>query len=194
MSITLQLRPPLTAAARRGALLGGSVGFGLLTLGWTLFVTPIVLGIAATAAAFFFASLSGGSVSTTSGAQDILGSLLKAGFAVPLVASVIVGAAIMVVSVIVSVRILRSHSVKRAWGVTWTGIGISIVASWIVGWVLGGIGTTIASALGDPKTGLGTAYYVTVGVTALVVFAADVVIGSVVWWWMAHVLRPLRYA
>jgi hypothetical protein len=195
MSLTVRLRPPLIPRARSGARLGGAVGFGLLTVGWSLFITPIVLAVAATTAAFFLSAFDDNPDDTTVGnAQSLLGALIGAGFAIPLVASVIVGILLMVGAVIASLRILRSHGVTRAAGVTWAGIGISIVASWIVGAVLGGIGTVVASALSDPTHGFGTAYWVALGATALLDLVADIAIGCLVWWWMAHALRPFSYA
>jgi hypothetical protein len=191
MTVAAPARPPLTPIARRGAAVAGSVGFGMLTLGWTLFLAPIVILLAATTAAYFLSAFSDNpDDSEASNTQALLDGFVGAGFLIPLIASVVVGIALMVFGVIVSGRTLRSHGATRPWGITWSSIGISIVAAWIVDGVLGFTGGIVASALSDPSTGFGTAYWVAYIVAGIVVLAADVVIGRFVWWWMASAFRP----
>ncbi len=186
-----QVRPPLTPAARRGAAIAGSVGFGMLTLGWTLFFTPLLISLAATLAAYFLSAFSDNPDATElSGTRDVLGSLVGAEFAIPLVVSVILGILLMVFGVIVSGRVLKSHDATHPWGITWSGIGISIVVSWIVDGVLGFFGGVLASAAADPRTGFSTGYWTALGAVAVVIFTVDVVIGRFVWWWMASAFRP----
>jgi hypothetical protein len=195
MTVVAPIRPSLTPTARRGAAVAGSVGFGMLTLGWALFLTPLLILIAASTAAYFLSALSDNPDDTeASNTQALLNGFVGAGFLIPLIASVVVGLVLIVFGVIVSGRVLKSHGATRPWGITWSSIGISIVASWIVDGVLGTIGGVAASAASDPNTGFGTGYWTALAVAGVVILAIDVVIGRFVWWWMASAFRPAASA
>jgi hypothetical protein len=186
-------KPPLTARARRGAGIAGLVGFGLLTLGWSL------------------ASLGGGllllvgfitSIAAVAGAdgQEVARALdvLRFDSWWPvLVAVLVVGIVLWVLGLLASRWILRGHGVQRAWPVTWSAFGVAVVAHWIVSSILGfalqAVGQVWAmswvSSDATPGEAIGTGVaWLAVGV--LVTVLAGAAIGWFSWWWMAHLFRP----
>jgi hypothetical protein len=188
-------RPPLTARAKRGALLGGGLGFTLLTLGYALVAIPVAIGLLV---AFFAAIIGFARGRFSDGASSSGGfGVSRVDFA-PwfglLVASVVVGIVLMIVAILFSGLVLRRRDVRHPWGVTFAGAGIAIVAVWIVEGFLGAIVSGMSSALfdgrslgaGSPGAGL-IAGIIVSGVVALAINAA---IGWLSWWWMAHAMRP----
>jgi len=106
------------------------------------------------------------------------------------IALVVLGAALVIAALFLSRGILRGRGLERAWPITWAGLGIAIVASWVVSGVLSVpvqlVGSTLGAGLaggGDIGTGLG-----------LIAFLGNAVVtaavGAGAWWWMAHVMRP----
>jgi hypothetical protein len=188
-------RPPLTARAKRGALLGGGLGFTLLTLGYALVAIPVAIGLLVA----FFAAIIGfargrfSDGASSSGGFSVSSVDLAPWFGL-FVASVVVGIVLMIVAILLSGLVLRRRDVRHPWGVTFAGAGIAIVAVWIVEGFLGAIVSGMSSALfdgrslgaGSPGAGL-IAGIIVSGVVALAINAA---IGWLSWWWMAHAMRP----
>jgi hypothetical protein len=183
-------RPPLTPRQKSGARLAGIVGFVLLSVGLSLFGFPIaVLAFGA-----FFAVVVGfiRRVSQNDAGFDQFMTGFEQfhpeAWILPLIIIGIVGAALMIVALFVSARILRSHGIERAWPVTWAGAGIAIVASWF----LSGLSTvpfSIAGGfIGDGDGAVGAS--IAIGVVSLLFgLAFTAIIGWLSWWWMAHVMR-----
>ena len=194
------VRPPLTARAKRGALLGGGLGFTLLTLGYALVAIPVAIGLLVA----FFAAIIGfarGRFSDGASTSDGFG-VSRVDFA-PwfglLVASVVVGIVLMIVAVLFSGLVLRRRDVRHPWGVTFAGAGIAIVAAWILEGFLSAIASTMSSGVFDGRNlgvgnlgagSLGAGLIAGIIVSGVVALAINAAIGWLSWWWMAHAMRP----
>jgi hypothetical protein len=183
-------RPPLTARAKRGAALGGGLGFTLLTLGYALVAIPVAIGLLlaflATIIGFARGRYSDGAPS--SGGFDVS----RVDFAPWIglfVASAVVGIVLMIVAILLSGLVLRRHQMRHAWGVTFAGAGIAIVAAWIVEGLLGAIASGMSSAFFDGRS-FGAGLIAGIIVSVVVAFAINAAIGWLSWWWMAHAMRP----
>ena len=182
-------RQPLTPRQKSGARLAGMLGFVLLSVGWTLVSVPLAMLVFGAFFAFIVAIFLG--TSDVSGIDQFLVGLDTLDFTpwiLPIVIAVLVGVAIMALSLALSARILRAHEVTRPWPVTWAGAGIAIVASWLFSWLsfiplvfVGGVTTE------DPDM-VGTGIVVGV-VSVLLGLAITAFIGWLSWWWMAHAMR-----
>ncbi|QNE48152.1 hypothetical protein F1C58_15440 [Glaciihabitans sp. INWT7] len=184
------VRPPLTPRAKRGAAIAGAVGFVVLSIGYAL--VAFSLGIALLAA-FIGLILRAARSSTSewySGLVRVLAGLDLRPFIAPLVLVGILGVALMAVAIVVSARVLSAHEVRRPVAVTWAGVGVAIVASWVVSGI-GGIFTRVGLGGIDWNSSSGGSSLVTVLVVSGVLSVAlNAVIGWLSWWWMAHALRP----
>jgi hypothetical protein len=186
-------RPPLGQRQKAGAALAGSIGFVLLSLGFTLFGVPLAL---LTFGAF--AGLILRSIGRFDEAQDVdyqrfvefFERLNPEAWVLPLVLVALLGLAIMAAALYLSARILRSHDVEKPWAVTWAGAGVAIVGSWVVSGVLGLVTQLFSFAAGfDRQNDWGVA--IAVGTLSFLLnLAAAAVVGWLSWWWMAHLMRP----
>lgn len=179
-------RPALTPAQKRGAMIAGGVGFTLMTLGFSL------LGVAL--AVLFIALIIGGIAGLVERSGESTGGFMEwfttvasdFGWIVAVVA--VVGVLIWLAGYFASVRILRSNGNPRATAITWSALGLAIVASWIVGTVIS-IPAQVTGAFEDFDRGLGQASIAVGLVSGAVSIAATVAIGVFAWWWMAHAFR-----
>lgn len=176
-------RPPLTRQQRRGALIAGAVSLFLLQLGFTAVMIPIVLVLALL---LIFGTVNLLSRTTTGDMgwdRFWAGNHFDAAPWIPwLIAMVVVGILIMVLAVLVSGWILRAHGVNRPRAITWSSIGIGIVAQWVVGGVLGVI-TNLASVTSQNGVAIGGLFAVGASLVT------TVAVGALTWWWMAHAFR-----
>ena len=188
-------RPPLTPRLKRGAALAGAVGFAMLGFGWSL--VAIALGFAFFASLFSFVMGMADRMPEGRDAEfremlEFFESIDVSAWVVPIIIAGILGAIIMVAALFVSRGILQRSGHPNAWGVTWAGAGIGIVATWIVGWIAALPGQLIWGAM--PQTGSVEAAIPAIvisGVVSLVLsLAINAVIGWLSWWWMAHAMRP----
>ena len=188
-------RPPLTARAKRGALLGGGLGFTLLTLGYALVAIPVAIGlfVAFFAVIIRFARGRFSDRASSSGGFGVSTVDLAPWFGL-LVASVVVGVVLMIVAILLSGLVLRRRDVRHPWGVTFAGAGIAIVAAWIVEGFLGAIVSGMSSALFDGRSpgagSLGAELIVGIIVSGVIAIAINAALGWLSWWWMAHAMRP----
>ena len=186
------VRPPLTAEQKSGARWAGIVGFNLLALGWLLFIIPVVLG---TFAAFFTFVLDqiGRSSNSRSTSyyqlRDFVDNANVTAWVIPLLILSLFGMAVWALGIIVSGRMLKSHSVNHPWGVTWAAAGIAIAAYPFVGWIAG-ILVQVVSGLADvAHAPVWTMIGVTGSLSLLMAIVLNCVIGWLAWWWMAHAMR-----
>ncbi len=184
------VRPPLTPRAKRGAAIAGAVGFVVLSIGYAL--VALCLGIALLAV-FIGLIVRGARSSTTewySGIVRVLDGLDLRPFVVPLVLVGILGVVVMAVAIVVSGRVLAAHQVRRPWAVTWAGVGVGIVASWVVSGI-GGIFTRVGLGGVDwNSSSAGSSLVTVLAVSGIFSVALNAVVGWLSWWWMAHAMRP----
>jgi hypothetical protein len=187
-------------------MLAGAVSFALMSLGFAFVAIP--LAIAAFGA--FFSTVF--NWAATNNPDDVLrGTGLPperirqfiadawSTFLPWMIGLIIVGIILWVLGYLLSLRILRSHRVNRPVAVTWSGLGIAVVGSWLL------------SALGSPFSGLASMWTPDVGqgrfdpnaltnfdftpvfglgaIFFLIALVANAAIGLLSWWWMAHAFR-----
>ena len=185
------VRPPLTPRQKSGARTAGIVGFLLLTLGFGLFSLPLVVLMFGVFLAVMVELIRGVSRSDVGFDEFMTGlDAFDPAFWIPvLVVAAIVGIALMALALFVSARILRAHDVARPWPVTWTGVGIAIVGSWLVSG-LSAIPFAIVDAFGGDDAAGDLGVGIVTGVISLIAgLVITAVIGWLSWWWMAHALR-----
>jgi hypothetical protein len=192
------VRPPLEPRQKKGAAIAGAVGFVLLSLGFALFALPLVLFAFAaffTAIFGFIARVGGGGDRGVEQFMEGIQELHPEAWVVPLIIVAVVGLAIMAGALFLSAGILKSHSVNRAWPVTWAGAGVAIVGSWVVSGVLSVIVQLFSVGFGGLGQNENWAGAIAIGVISFVInLAASAVIGWLAWWWMAHLMRPAAAA
>jgi len=181
-------RPPLTRRARTGSIVAGIVGFGLTSLGWALISIPItILAIGG----LFYVLLAGMSRASDGRFGDLTGWMSQLSIEQwwPLVVgAILVGVLLWVAGLLISSAILRRTGSTRPWAITWAGLGIAVVGSWIVGGVGSSIGSFSFSGLSSDDVGAaGLVLVIVTGVSSIVFTLAA---GAFSWWWMAHALRP----
>jgi hypothetical protein len=186
-------KPPLTPRQRRGAAIAGIVGFLLATLGWLPFVV-VAIGYVFSFGVYFLGAALGGN-DTRFDAESETGKLAANLIGIPatslgvvVIIALLVGAVLIAFGIVLSTVILRVHGVARGAGVTWLGLLLAIVGSWIFDGILGFI-AYLVSAAGDvgkgpvAPDGAVTALYFVIAV------AIQIALGWLCWWWMAHALR-----
>lgn len=190
-------RPPLTRSEKRGAFWAGAVGFNVLTIGFTLVIIPLVAALFAALFSFIVGSIARNSEELSTGfltLVDTLRSIDVGLVAVIGISVVVVGLAIMAGAILLSRTLLRSHGVKRYAAVTWSGAGIAIVATWVLGWVPGLI-TQIVSIPLSAAGADGLISAIAVGGFGLILgIAFTGAVGWLSWWWMAHAFRSAANA
>ncbi len=192
------VRPPLTARAKRGAALGGAIGFPLLTLGYALVAIPVALAVIIAFFALIVRTASGSASSPNAGFEQFISGIDLTRWIVPIVVSALVGIVLMIASIMLSGRVLRAHDVRRPWAVTWAGAGIAVVGTSVVssilssfsGVVFGGLSGTSHSGDSGSLPSFEPGIIVALIVGVVVALAVNAVIGWLSWWWMAHAMRP----
>jgi hypothetical protein len=187
------IKPSLTPRQRRGAGIAGIVGFLLATLGWLPFVAVIVGYVFAYGVYFLGAALGGNDTrfdaesETGRLAANVLG-IPATSLGVVVMISLVVGIVLIALGVFLSSLILKRHGVARPGGVTWLGLLLAIVGSWIFDGILSFVVYLVAAG-GDvgkgpvaPGGGLTVLYFV-------IAVAIQVLLGWLCWWWMAHAFR-----
>jgi hypothetical protein len=196
------VKPKLSGGQRVTAALAGILGFLLHSIGWALIVVALALGSIVNFIAVAIRN-TGSSTSSEAAARVFrqLSNAVNIGIA-PLVIAGVIGAVLWVLALFISRGILRRGGHHRPWAVTWAGLGIAVLMSWVLGaigavvvWIV--VQVQIAQATRGLANGsvpkvrqalqplVDTA---TVSAIAWLVLAA--VIGWIAWSWMAHALRP----
>ncbi|MEO6943995.1 MAG: hypothetical protein ABI053_04700 [Lacisediminihabitans sp.] len=188
-------RPPLTPRAKSGARWAGIIGFNLISLGWGMFVVPVVLSIFAAFFVFLIGRLEPSSAATNRGLyqlKNFIESINVSAWILPLTLVAVLGIVVWWLGIFVSGRILRSHAVNRPRGVTWAAAGVAIVGSWFLSWI-GSVFVQIVTAVTNTTD---TPMWVGIVIGGAVGFVAAIVVNSVIgwlaWWWMAHAMRSAR--
>jgi hypothetical protein len=186
------MRPSLTTRQRKGAAIAGIVGFVVLNIGLIPAGILLVLGVFGFAALMFGAAFGGAPQPGDFG--SLIAHVISQEFsvseaAVPgiVIAACIVGAILVVGSIILSIRVLKRHGVNHPAGVTWAGIAIAGVVHEVVVAILlfaGASGSSDASVGGPAFSDLGFAL-----VSLACVAVLDAALGWLAWWWMAHLMR-----
>lgn len=179
-------RPPLTPRARTGALIAGGVAMLMVSIGGAMVAIPLLLLLVGAIVTTIANSVGGDALEVLAGIERFLPTGVLIGVSIALV---VLGAALVVAALFISRGILRGRGLGRAWPITWAGLGIAVVASWVVSGVLS-IPLQLASSglnawggSGEIEGGLAL-----IGVAGNAVVTAAV--GAFAWWWMAHAMRP----
>lgn len=188
-------KPPLSPELKRTASVAGAVSFTVMSIGWGLFSTAVGIGLFASLFTWVLSRVgaSGDLDADYFRLMDFIDNINPQAWVIPLVIAGIVGAALWVLSLFISRRMLARAKHPSPWGVTWAGAGVAIAASWVVSWVAW-LPLQIASAIAPNaydsfESGLGlTIALGIVGMLLNLVIAA--VLGWLAWWWMAHAMRP----
>jgi hypothetical protein len=191
-------------------MLAGAVSFTLMSLGFALLIIPLVIGLFGA----FFSTLLSYVANNNPEDFNVNGGLppenfdeivsdIWSTFLPWLIGSLIVGLIIWILGYLSSLWILRGHRVHRPVAVTWSGLGIAIVGSFLI------------SALSTPITGLfnlwtpnfdsddfsgpnvvpgldSIDFAPIIGLAVLFFLLSLLVnaaIGLLSWWWMAHAFR-----
>lgn len=185
-------KPPLQARQKSGARLAGILGFLMLSLGGTMFILPIAAVLFGAFFALIFRSLRTTTVSTDPDFLSLDGFLegLNLEWLIPvLVIIAVVGLILVVASLFLSARILRSHGVDKPWAVTWAGAGIAVAANGVVASALSVPFSFFPTGFGRGETDVMVA--LVIGIAGfLVSVVATAAVGWLSWWWMAHLMRP----
>lgn len=129
---TQTVRPPLTARAKRGAVIAGVVGFLFLGIGFAMASFAVSFALIGALSALILWAASGSNSRSGAGFGQLISRFDIAPWIAPLVAIVILGIVLMVAAILMSGRVLAAHQVRRPWAVTWAGAGIATVASGIL--------------------------------------------------------------
>jgi hypothetical protein len=162
---------PLDPGQRRAAIVAGAVAGGLFGVGWGILGAVTLLGLVVIAFGALLLMLFGGA--------DITGGLGVV-FIVVLLIAFAIGALLVVLSVVISRRILRTGGVHRPTAVTWMSLLIVLVVN------------TVAQRIADPALALtdsdAPAGPRTVAAVVLLLVAVGAGVGA--WLLMAMAFRP----
>ncbi|CAN5181719.1 hypothetical protein BH09ACT2_BH09ACT2_10230 [soil metagenome] len=184
------VRPPLTPRAKRGAAIAGAVGFVVLSIGYALVALCLGIALLAVFIGLIVRAARSSTAEWYSGIVRVLDGLDLRPFIVPLVLVGILGLVVMAVAIVLSGRVLAAHQVRRPWAVTWAGVGVGIVASWVVSGI-GGIVTRVGLGGVDwNSSAAGTSLVTVLVVSGILSVALNAVVGWLSWWWMAYAMRP----
>lgn len=192
-------------------MIAGAVAFSLMSLGFSLVMIPI--GIALVGAfigtILNWVASNGGpnGGSDFEGREQIQQFLADAWgtYGGWLIASIVVGVIVWILGYLASLWILRGHSVHRAVGVTWSGLGIAIVANFLISGILSPLSGLSGLAAPDfdqsdfnGPSGFDPDWFNNINFTPFILLGvliicasilANAVVGLLSWWWMAHALR-----
>lgn len=192
-------------------MLAGAVAFALMSLGFSLIAIPLAI----TAFGAFFGTLFSWiarnnpddlSVNGFPGRGDLQQIIADAWstFAPWLIGLSVLGLVLWILGYLSSLWILRSHAVNRPVAVTWSGLGVAIVGSFLLSALaspLSGLSGMFTPNLDGPEDFDGAPDLDVLGAfdfTPLIVFgvvvlllgtAVNAAIGLLSWWWMAHAFR-----
>ena len=185
-------RQPLSPRQKRGAIWAGIVGFNLLSLGWALFVIPLVAALFGALFAVVLGQVRRSTSGSAEGTQQFLdffdsmdvGMLLMFGSI-----AVVLGLIFMALAILFSRIILRAHAVHRPTAVSWAGAGVAVVGSWFISWLPGLVAQLVGGLMMSTDSRSVGAAVAAGGLYILVSIAATSLVGWLAWWWMAHVFR-----
>ena len=178
-------RPPLTREQRNGAMLAGGIGFTMFSLGAGAAFVIVLLGfvVSILAAVFGFIGMNSAGEAGFAAFQSFLDSF-PVGIVVAVgIVAFFLAVALMVGGILLSIRIMKKRGINNAVAVTWSGLGIAVVGSWIVSSFV----SFVPSVFGSMVDGVFEA--VVAGFSAILALALYVAVGVFVWWWMAHTMR-----
>jgi len=184
------VRPPLTARAKRGTVIAGAVGFSLLSLGYAMVALPVGLAILVGFFALIVRAASSSSSPLPAGMERFLAGIDFQPWIAALVILALVGVVVMAVAIVLSGRILAAHQVRRPWAVTWAGLGIAIVGSWVVSGITGVFTNVGFSGARWDSSSAGPTIVLVLAVSAFIALVSNAVVGWLSFWWMAHAMRP----
>lgn len=188
-------RPPLTPRAKSGARWAGILGFNLLSLGWGMFVVPVLLSLFAAFFVFLIGQMGRSSATLNEGyyqLRNFIETINVSAWILPLTLVAILGVVVWALAIFISGRILKSHAVSHPWGVTWAAAGIAIVASWFLGWIGSAFVQIVAAATRAADAPVWVGFVIGGVVWFVVAIVVNSVIGWLAWWWMAHAMRSAQ--
>ncbi|MHA6693585.1 hypothetical protein [Homoserinimonas sp. A520] len=184
-------RPPLPQAHRKAAFISGPLSLVITNIGLLTLVLPLAIWYAIVVLKNLFVGLVGltggekaaADVNETSKAISLSG---LEGFGI---AMVIVGTLLAVAGIVVSVRILSKAGVHRAWSVTFSSVGASVLILGVlmmIVWAVGGLLFSVNTQSVGELVSNAVLAFAAYGLLNVALAAA---IGGLVWWWMAHLFR-----
>ncbi|WP_290428388.1 hypothetical protein [Agromyces larvae] len=184
-------RPPLEPRSRTGALVGGGVGLTLVTWGLGLAAFGAIFGIVALILAAVAGAVRAGDDGDNAFTRFIDAVPMWLVIAV-IAGAVVVGAALVVGGVLGQRAILRRHGVHRPTAVTWSSLGIGVVANGTIGGVLSAPASILPGVWSrSSDSAPGVLLLIGASVVGVAVTAA---IGAFASWWMAHAFRSAQPA
>ena len=187
-SAPAQPRPPLSRREVRGAIIAGAVAYSVAGLGFALFAIPIALGVVLS----IVRGIAGVARNTFADdrrlrefAEGVLTYDIGPWIGLLVIAS-LVGAALWVGAILTSRAILRAHGIARPWAVTWSGLGIAVLVSSVVG----GTASGFSGFGGSDDDRIGAIVTVLAVLGALVTIVVNAAVGGAAWWAMAVAFRP----
>lgn len=188
------VRPPLTKRAKTGAAWAGIVGFNLMTLGFFVFIGPLLLLALGSFVLWIVES------ARQQGSAEIGPEVIRAlenfdpsAWVVPLLIISAVGLVIWIIALIISKAILRSSGAVKPWGITWAAAGIAIVAYWLISTIVSffwGFISMLISSVAQTAGDRMTVSLITGIISFVLVIVINSIIGWLTWLWMAHAMRP----
>jgi hypothetical protein len=198
------IRAPLSRAHRNRVFVAGALSNTVLSIGLTIVSLAGILLFIVVLLAVVWAIIPRSNSSDDRPLDVILAAVglspdqAWVAVAVPL-GTMILGALVSGAGIWIGKDLIASAGVARPWAVSWsaTGIlvGLGLVASTVISPVAAPLMTIVFGAVlgsgsvsGEDGSGVGVALAISIVATVLgLVFYAAV--GSLVWWWMAHVMR-----
>jgi hypothetical protein len=198
------VRPPLPRAQRTRVLIAGAVSNTVLSAGLTIVSLAGIFFFIVAIMSFVQEIVRRSDESAVRPVDSILGA---AGLSpdqawvawLVLIVAMLLGAAVSVAGIWIGKAMIAPVGVARPWAVAWSASGIlvgtGLVASTVVSPLLAPLAAIVFGAIlgsgtvsGEDASGLGITFAVSIIATlfSVLVYAA---VGSLVWWWMAHVLR-----
>ncbi|MRG59099.1 hypothetical protein GE115_04335 [Agromyces sp. CFH 90414] len=175
-------RPPLPREHRTPAFIAG--GLGTLLGSWGLSALSAALLLGFIGLVFGLVASSIRSSDPTNGFVEFVDSVPAWVGVVAVLTTVVLATGLLIAAVVVPRAILRRAGVHRPTAVTWSALGIGIVANWFLGGILSIPFSLIQTFTVDP-----TALLVLVLIGLVVSLAATAAIGAFAGWWMAHAYR-----
>lgn len=190
-----QLTPEQREAKRRrrGALSAGALAMPIITLGATLMAVPLGIWYVSTVFKTIIVVITN-MVTGQRQAQQVNGALNNVdpdAMSSISLALIIVGAVLVIAALLISYLMLRAHDVDQPLLVTTFSMPMASVIAAVVTASIGALGGLLFRSATETVSGILGNAALGIAAFALAAIAVSVVIGGVVWWWVATIFRRL---